>query len=271
MNRPPLIILFILVYQFSFAQSYLNVGARSNSMANASVALVDGWAYHNNPGALGDLKKMEIGVSYENRFLLKDLQSQGLVYALPLRVGVVSFGSQLFGSDAYKSYRVGGGYSMRLTDKLFIGVQLNYQGFRLSSNYGSKNTITAEVGIFSKLTEKWNIGVSVFNLGRTKISSFQDERLNTLLRIGSTYQLSSKVLFAMEAEKNINYQLRFKSAFEYSPVKKIFLRAGIKTQPIAFTFGFGYKSKFVQLDFGSSYNQLLGWSPHISFTYKIGE
>lgn len=60
---------------YSFSQGWLPVGARSNSLVNASVAIADVWAYHHNPGALGELKQAAAGISYENRFLLKELQS----------------------------------------------------------------------------------------------------------------------------------------------------------------------------------------------------
>ena len=269
MNRIALIIILLIKFQNSFSQGYNYVGARSNSMANTSVALVDGWAYHHNPGALGDLKKAEVGISYENRFLLKDLQNQGLVYSKPIKKGVISFGAQLFGLNTYRTYRLGGGYSLKLSEKLFAGVQLNYQNIHFSSNYGSRSSVTAEAGIYVKLTNEWKIGVSVFNLGRTKLNSIENERFTTLMRLGSVYQLSKNVLFALEAEKNMNYQLRLKGAVEYKPIKNFFLRGGVSTQPIDFTFGFGYKLKAIQIDLGSAFHQLIGWSPHFSLTYSF--
>lgn len=266
-----LTILFIITFitQFSVGQGYLFVGARSNSLANASAALVDAWAFHHNPGAVGLIKKTEIGISYENRFLLKDFQSQGLVYAQPIKKGVVSVGAQLYGLDAYRTTRIGAGYSLKLMDKLAAGVQLNYQGIRFSSNYGFKNTVTAEAGLLLSLTENFKFGLSVFNLGRTKLASFQNERLTTLMRLGAVYQFSTVVLLAIEVEKNVYNPVRLKSGIEYKPLKNLFLRGGFATQPVEFTFGFGYKFKIIQFDFGTAYHQLIGWSPHISLTHSF--
>ncbi len=269
MSRIAFIIFLQIIYYNSFAQGYSYVGARSNSLVNASIGLVDGWAYHHNPGVLGLIKKTEIGVSYSTKYLLKDFQNQGVVYAQPLKSGVLSFGAQLYGLDALKSERIGIGYSLKLVDRLSIGVQMNYQGLQLGSNYGSKNNITAEVGIYADISEKLKFGASVFNLGRTRLATFQDERITTLVRMGLAYHLSQKVLFLIETEKNIYYKLRLKGAFEYQPIKKFFLRGGIATQPIELAFGFGYRFKTIQLDLGSSYHQLIGWSPHISLTYKF--
>lgn len=260
-----LLILFPLIAN---SQGWLPMGARSNSMANASVALDDSWAFHHNPGALAGVDKMSIGVSYENRFLLKELQSQGLVYVQPLKTGVISAGAQLYGFDKYRTYRVGAGYSMKLSDNFFAGVQLNYQGLQLSENYGSKSTLTAELGILAKITEEWKVGVSVFNLGRAKLSDYQDDRFTTLMRIGTTYSFSKKVLVSLEVEKNVDHPLRFKSGLEYQVIDNFFIRAGFATEPIEFTFGFGYKFKSISLDLGSAYHQQLGWAPHFSLLFQ---
>lgn len=261
--------IFILFVSKLFSQGFLPVGARSNSIANASIALSDCWSYYHNPGALGVINKSEIGVSYSNRFLLKELQNQGLVYVQPIKKGVLSFGVQFFGLDVYRGSRIGGGYSLKLSDKLFSGVQLNYQRLQLSSNYGVKNSVTAEAGIYYMLNDQWRIGVSIFNLGRAKLSSFENERVSTIMRLGTVYQISKKVLFALEIDKNVNYLPRLKGGIEYIPVKNVYLRGGIATQPIEFTFGLGSIFKSFQLDIGSSYQQVLGWSPHFSLCYKL--
>jgi hypothetical protein len=263
------IIGLLLLFPFvSFSQGWLPMGGRSNSMANATVAMSDPWSYHHNPGALAEVEKVSIGACYENRFLLKELQSQGLVYVQPLKTGVLSFGAQSYGYNLYRTFRIGAGYSLKLSEKFSAGVQLNYQGIRLSENYGSKNILTAEFGILAKLTENWKIGVSVFNLGRAKLSAYEDDRFTTLMRLGTSYSFSKKVIVAAEVEKNVDYKLRLKAGLDYQVVKNFFFRAGFATQPVEVTFGFGYKFKVVQLDFGSAYHQQLGWSPHFSLTYQ---
>jgi hypothetical protein len=260
---------FFLFFPYMlFSQGWLPVGARSASMANASICNGDAWAYHHNPGATGAATSMAIGVSYENRFLLKELQTQAITYVQPIKTGVISAGAQVYGYDAYRTYRLGMGYALKLTDKFIAGVQLNYQGVRFSENYGAKNTLTAEAGILATITEKWKIGVSVFNIGRAKLSAYQDDRLSTVFRVGTCYNFSKKVAVTVEAEKNIDYALRIKAGLEYEAFTHFFIRGGIATQQLEATFGIGYKFKHFRLDTGSAYHQVLGWSPHISFTFE---
>lgn len=265
-----LMIIFIISLQFSFCQGWLPMGSRSHALGNASVAIDDIWAYHHNPANLVSVKKMGFGLSYENRFLLKELQSQGFVVALPLKVGVISLGLQSFGFKNFRTNRLGVGYSMKLADFLSCGVQLNYHQVRLTDAYGRKDALTAELGLRANITDNWKVAFSAFNLTRTKISEFGEDRLTTLMRFGTQYTFSEKVMFVAELEKNIEFPVRFKTGIEYSPIRKLFLRGGFATQPIELSAGLGYRFKEqFQLDLGSAYHQILGWSPNFSLTYLM--
>lgn len=250
------------------AQGWLPSGARSMSMSNASVGLHDVWSYHNNPGALGKIDRLSAGLAYENRFLLRELQSQGLTIAIPMKVGVLSIGGLSYGYTQFRSTKAGLGYSLPLSEKFYAGVQLNYQGVQLAQNYGNANTVTAEAGIYTEVTENWSMGFSVFNLSRTRLSEFQDDRLTTVMRMGTAYTFSKKLLVAAEFEKSIEYALRFKSGLEYQILDDFYFRGGVATAPVEFSFGTGYDFGMIQLDLGTAYDMILGWSPHFSITYQ---
>ena len=265
-----LMTIFIFSLQFSFCQGWLPMGSRSHALGNASVAIDDIWAYHHNPANLVSVKKLGLGLSYENRFLLKELQSQGFVVALPLKAGVISIGLQSFGFKNFRTNRLGLGYSMKLAEFLSCGVQLNYHQVRLTDAYGRKDALTAELGLRADITDNWKVAFSIFNLTRTKISEFSEDRLTTLMRLGTQYTFSEKVMLVAELEKNIEFPVRFKTGIEYSPIRKLFLRGGFATQPIEISAGLGYRFKEqFQLDLGSAYHQILGWSPNFSFTYLM--
>lgn len=264
-------LLIIASCNLIFAQGWNPVGARSMSLANASVCLNDVWSYHHNPGALATIKQTTIGVSYENRYLLKELQSQGFALAHPLKKGVLSFGVQSFGYSLYRTTRVGAGYSMQLSEKLFAGVQLNYLSARIS-NYGQKGNVSGEIGMLAKINDKVNVGFSVLNLNRAKLADFQDDRFSTFFRLGLSYSVSTKVLILAEAEKEIASKLRPKGAMEYQFSEKFYLRIGAAANPVELTFGTGFVfSKQFKLDLGSAWSQQLGWSPHFGFTCDFKE
>lgn len=266
-----LILLCSSFASLSFSQGWVPMGSRSMSMANASTTLNDVWAYHHNPAALADIESITAGVSYENRFLLRELQSQGFAVAIPLTVGVISVGGQTYGYSQYRSYKGGLGYSMQLAEKLYAGVQLNYLGLQLPENYGSKSSLSAEAGIYAKFTDNWKIGFSVYNIGRAKLAEFEDDRFSTVMRIGTAYTFSEKVIVAVDFEKNLDYPLRLKAGIEYEVLDNFYLRGGMATNPVELTFGFGYRFKQIQLGIGSAYHQTLGWSPHFALIFQASK
>ncbi len=251
-----------------FAQGWNSVGARSNSLAGASVAIDDVWAYHNNPGALATIKSLTIGAYYETRFLTKELQTQSLAAAIPLKKGVISIGGQFYGYENYRNTRAGIGYSLQLADKIAAGIQSNIQQLKLGGNYGSSTNATVEAGILANVSEKWAIGASVMNLGRSRIGNLED-RYTSVLRLGVNYKPSSKVNFLAEIEKQVIHTISFKGAVEYIPTENFFIRIGAHTAATELAFGIGYKKSGFSIDLGSRYNQTLGWTPHFGLTYQV--
>ncbi len=177
----------------------------------------------------------------------------------------------MHGNELLRSLRGGLGYSMKLSEKFYAGVQFNYNRIALAENYGTQSTITAECGVFVALTENWKLGASVFNLGRAKLTDFQDERLATQLRLGSSISLSKLVFLCLEAQKDVEHPLRIKAGLEYLPNKSIAFRAGCKLNPLEISSGFGCIWPAFQLDVATQYHQFLGWTPQVTFTFRTKE
>jgi hypothetical protein len=267
MKRILLIIGLAVSYQL-IGQGVLPAGGAAMSMSNAVVAMEDDWAYFNNPAANARLKHFAAGVSYENRFLLRQLQTQSFVASMPLGKGVISIGGNQYGYREFRSYKGGLGYSMKLAENLSAGVQLNYQGLTLNENYGRSGTMTAELGVLAWINPKWSLGFAAFNIGRAQLSDYEDDRYSTVMRLGTAYKFSDKVILSAEANKDLEYPLRFRTGIEYEAAEDFYLRAGFTTSRVEGTFGFGYKFQQFRLDLGTAYDQLLGWSPHFSLTFS---
>src|SRR5690554_20432 len=261
-----LIVCFTLLITFIVnAQGWMSQGARVGSMANNGVTFVDVFSFHHNPGALGFLENGTAGISYESRYALKELQSQSVAAAVPLKIGVVSAGGQFYGYDTYRTTRAGLGYSMKLSEKIAAGVQFNYLGMNLGAHYGSKHGVSAEFGALAKLNDQLNIGFSVVNIGRARLSEFKDDRFGTLLRLGLSYQLIEELLLVAEVEQEVTYDTRLRAGVEYHPIDLLYIRAGVQGAPMDFAFGFGLKYERFKLDLSTQYNQVLGWTPAASF------
>ncbi|RFC55059.1 PorV/PorQ family protein [Brumimicrobium aurantiacum] len=253
------------------AQGWLSQGARVGAMANNGVTLIDAFSYHHNPGALGFIENASVGVSYESRYALKELQTQSVAAAVPLKTGVISAGGQFYGYDTYRTTRAGLGYSMKLSDRIAAGVQINYLSTRLDPAYGVKHGISAEFGALAKLNDRLNIGFSVVNIGRTEISEYKNDRYGTILRLGLSYQISEMLLLVGEIEQEINFDTRLRAGIEYHPIDLLYIRAGVQGAPMDFAFGFGLAFERIKLDLATQYNQYLGWTPAASFVFDFNK
>jgi hypothetical protein len=263
---------FILIAGLMFctsvsAQNFRQIGSRQSGMAYAAVALNDIWAYHNNPGMLGFLQETGAGVYYENRFFLKEFQYQGLVYAQPLKRGTISLGGQYSGFDLYSTSRAGLGYALALSEKLSMGVQINYMNVRQPSYYGTKHGVSGEFGLGVKVTPKWTFAMAINNLTRSRLADFQNERFETIFRVGTLYELSKRVIISTELEKDIAFPLRLKVGVEYHPAEPFYIRAGAAVNATSLALGFGYVIKNLRIDIGSNYVQPLGFHTAASLNF----
>jgi hypothetical protein len=265
-----IILIVLLISGYAMGQGWAPAGGRSRAMGDASVTLQDVWAYHHNPAALVGITKFGIGISYENRFLLKELQTQSVALAVPLKKGVISGGAQSFGYAQFRTIKAGLGYSLKLSEIFGLGVQLNLHQFRIGQGYGNAVRATGEAGVLAQINPKWLLGFSLVNFSRVQLSAYQEDRLTTVMRLGSSYRFSNKLLVCVEGEKHVDFPLRGKAGLEYAPMDNLCFRSGFSTQPIEINAGCGYAFNGVYfLDFGSAYTQQLGWSPNVSFTYRL--
>jgi hypothetical protein len=254
-------IFLIIITERTTAQGWMPQGAISAGLGNSSVTLVDLFAFHHNPGALGFLEKGGGAVSYESRYLLRELQTQGFSLAQPIQTGVISLGGQFYGYETFRTNRVGAGYALKLANNISAGVQLNYMSLRLDPSYGVKHTVSGEIGMLARIGEDVSVGFSAFNIGRARLSEFKDDRFSTLLRLGTSYQLTEELLVLIELEQEVSFNTRLRGGIEYNYNERFYFRAGAQGAPVEFSFGAGYRWGLIQLDLASHYHQLLGWTP----------
>jgi hypothetical protein len=247
------------------------IGARSAAMGNASVSLSDVWSAHHNQAGLAFVHDFSAGVSYENRFLLKEISIRGCAVALPIKSGTFGLCITNFGYSQYKESKYSLSFAKSFGDKFSAGIAMDYLTTKIAEGYGNKGVLAAEVGLIAKPIKNLSIGAHVFNPTRAKISAYDNERLPTILRLGADYNFSDKVTLAIETQKDIKYKAEFKAGIEYKAVKEFYLRIGVSTNPTLSTFGFGLNLKNFKVDFAASYHQILGISPQLSLSYAFAK
>jgi hypothetical protein len=188
---------------------------------------------------------------------------------LPTTSGVFGLNYHHFGYTAYNEQKIALAYARSLGKNFSAGLQLDYITTALGDIYGSKSAFTFEIGILSKPTSEMCLAFHVFNPVNAKFNDYNNEKIPSVFKLGVSYMFSEKLLFAVEAEKNINFDAVFKAGIEYKILSIAFVRLGISSETALNSFGFGLEYGQFKIDFSSSIHQTLAYSPQFSVIYKF--
>ncbi len=244
-------------------------GGRSSAMGGASVALADFWSLQNNQAGLAFYNSMAAGVYFENRFMIKELSLKSGGFVLPTKSGVFGFKLSYFGYSQYNESKFGLAYARKLSERIAVGVQLDYLLTAFGNDYGNKGLVTFELGILTKINDHLSIGAHVFNPINAKIADYADERIPAVFRVGAAYAFDDKLTVTAEVEKDTDFDPMAKFGIEYRIIKEIYVRGGIASNPGLYSFGFGINIGSLKLDFSSNIHNVMGYSPQISMVYRF--
>ena len=266
---------FVILHFGLFAQydgGY--VGGRQASMGGTAVNLQGGWSILNNPAGMGDAENILAGVFYETRYSMDKFNRRGAGFQLPTDIGAFGIAFSYYGYSIYNEKRFVLGYGRQLMPKLRGGVSFDYLHTHLEGNKMGKPTnnqgiITFQAGLQTDLSEKIQLGFSVFNPWSPKFSEYKNENIPAIARLGLSYKPDEQFLLSFEAEQNSEHGLRIKSGIEYEIHEKLIARGGIKTNPSEYTFGVGTEFLGIKFNVAFAYHLVLGYSPHGDILYEF--
>ncbi len=245
-------------------------GAKQVGMGFTGITLSDAWSATNNQAGLARITVPQIGLFHENRFLTNELSLKAFSFALPTNeAGTFGVDLSYFGYEKYFELKTGIGYGIMLGHKLSIGAKVNYLHTQFAELYGKKGTVVAELGFILEPTENVFLAGHIYNITRSKLAVYDDERVSTILKFGIGYRFSEKLYMVTETEKDLLYKMIFKVGVDYRFLNNLYLRAGATTSPDRLSFGLGYKYRKIRADIAFSYHQILGISPHIGLIYDL--
>jgi hypothetical protein len=265
----PITLLLCLPTFIFAANEWFPVGGKASAMGYTSAADAGFWSVHNNPAGMAFFSHPAAGVYYENRFLIKELGYQCGAFIQPTKHG--SFGGNVVynGDRNMNQLQAGIAYARKYGDRFSAGLQVDFLRSFIAENYGSRIMITFEAGILTQITRDLLFGVHIFNPVSAKISSYNDERIPSVINAGLNYTFSDKFSFMAEAVKSSFLPLDIRTGAEYKFIKGTYVRAGVTTNPFRYTFGCGIVVQSLTIDFSTSVHQVLGFSPQISLQYQF--
>lgn len=244
-------------------------GGRTNSLGKCSVALNDFWSLHNNPAGFSSYNDLSFGISYENRFLLKELGYKNIGVIYPLNIGVIGISASQFGYEHYNENIIGIALAKSFGPHLNIGLKLDYIYLKFSGDYDNFSTPTFELGIQYEINENLSLGAYLFNPIHVKIKTTFNYKIPIVMRLGFSYFINSNFMLTSEIEEIFNDNFSYRFGLEYECYENSYIRSGFQLNPELFTFGFGYNYKHCIVDIAGQVNQDLGPSLSCSLVFKL--
>jgi len=264
-----LLLLFLREPCVYATQDNYPLGSRFAAMRNTSVMLPDLWSVSHNQAGLGWIQNLSIGFHHENKFIIPEYALQSLAIAIPTKPGTIGLNYSYFGYSKYHESKVGLSFGRVFGEYIAAGIQLDYLNTFIAEEYGNQGNLAIEGGIMAKPVDFLYIGAHVFNPTRTKISTYDEEPVPTIIRVGVGVQLFEMVFLGIETEKELDHKPINKAGIEVEPVNNLFLRAGISTNPTQTSFGIGYSLKGFRADLAFTVHQQLGLTPHFTLMYAF--
>lgn len=267
--KPAITIILTLVFiQNATAQlGFTALGSRAQAMGNASVALEDNFSPFNNIGATSTIEHFTAIASFENRFAFVPFQHFGAGVIYPAKFGVLSFTAQKVGADLYNEQNYGVGFSNKF-GMVSLGIQINYTQFFIQDT-GSKGVPSIAFGGVAEILPSLSFGAHVYNITQSKLSKENELYLPVILKSGISYKAIEILTFCLEAEKDLDKEVRIKGGLEYQFLKKFSLRSGISSAPFQHHFGLGFTPFNFSLDYALTTHSELGIIHQMSIAYVL--
>lgn len=246
-----------------------NAGGRGSAMGRCTVALCDFWSIRNNPAGMAGWRSFSVGLSYENRFLMKELSYYNGAVVMPVNIGTFGLSFSRFGFSDYNENKIGLAYARALGPHLRLGLQIDYLALKFSGDYSTRRTATFELGLQTDITENLCLGVYVFNPINVKLKAVHKQHIPVVFRFGLTYRITDDFKASTEIEYSSERRLDYRFGLEYLTTREFYIRAGIHTNPATASVGAGYTLNRVIIDVAVSMNQYTGVSFQTSLIFNI--
>lgn len=175
---------------------------------------------------------------------VRNLESAGFGAVLPNKSGTFGFSYFSNGStNVLNERKIAVAFAKNLSSKLNMGIRFRMNLLR-AAEYGQITYPDFDIGFnylaFNKL--------HIYFVGNPKIGGFKI--YPSVFALGTSYSINPRVKVSAEIEKESFYKENIKFGIDYQLVKNFTFRAGINTQTMQFTLGYGYAmSKRLSLDF----------------------
>ena len=199
----------------------------------------------------------------QNQFLLKELCTVNVSGYYNIKGNCIALTASHFGYSKYGVFTVSGGYTRTFAHRIAFGLQIHYI-LHHAESYSKLNSLTFDLSLYGKISQKVGIGVSAYNPANLKYGLTGKEKIPMLYLLMLDYKINNKVLLAVAVSKQLPGFFDVSATICYKDKFYGFI-SDFSLKKVALQFSFWWKR--VQFDVGGAFDYRLGFSPQINLTY----
>lgn len=243
----------------------------SSAIAQASVACKSDWSAFHNPAMMANKQSSEIGLQYENRFIIPELSTKTIQANYHNNFLDLGFMGSYFGFSVYNEITTGINFAKNFSSKFLMAIQFNLKSSYVQSDNKYRSVFFPQLGFAYNFNPKFCLGFEVFNpFAAATDYSILDKRLGSHFSIGSSYAISPEFVWLTHLSKELDHNYFASTGIEYQliPLCKFKLGAYYLDYFVP-CIGLGLSPDRFLLNLNCELHPLLGLSPSIALKMKI--
>ena len=180
------VFLWLITGFFRLQAQYLApVGARLNSIGDASVTVSDAFSVFSNPSSLSGLTKSSAALFVDHRYNVSGLNTVAFAYNHFVRNTRISTGTSRFGDELLNHSRIELAFAHKIR-MVSLGGGLGYHQLSVSEN-GVGRAVTLQFGGMVHVSPRFLYGAHVYNMLRSKVARESQIYHPVLMKMGFSY------------------------------------------------------------------------------------
>jgi len=249
------------------AQPLLN-GSRNAVFSSASVSFPQGAWHDVNPASTANITSVYISIFTSNGYGLKELRTNAVNLAFPVKKAVLSASIHSFGYEAYREIKLSPSLSYLFTfdssRSIAAGISSTINRIYIQG-FGSQVDVALSAGLIAEIWPGIVVGASAKNW----IKWDSHNPLEEEIRIGFGYRLAHEAWILIALQKSILYPASLSVGIEHALSPAFTFRSGISTMPHRLAFGFDLTTRKLTAGILAEKHIFLNWTPALAIDLHI--
>ncbi len=216
-----------------------------------------------NPSALSFQEKRSVGISVQNHFCIKELNTCSTYVLFPDPRLACGFGISGYGFENYRLWMFRSAFSKKIHSKLSLGVGFSYEFVSGLYDDNIAKTIGANFGL-SFFVSEYIQCVLLFENFVNELELWQKN-----ISGGMKYILSKDCCLFLEGKSDFLSFQRISAGTDYELLEQFHLRAGFYSNPLTPTFGLSFTTGNMLIDVACDKHSYLGYSTSLGIAFQF--